>query len=59
MTKIQFTLNHNNIHGEMSSFICKRLLKSPSEGTDVRAIALTHLFVCFMSLNEQPTGAHV
>lgn len=43
----------------MSSFICKRRLKSPSEGTDVRAIALSHLFVCFMSLNEQPTGDHM
>lgn len=57
MTKTPFTVNHKTICGKMSPFICKRQLKSPSEGTAVRDIALNHLFGCFTSLTEHPTGA--
>lgn len=56
MTKTQFTLNHKNIHGKMSPFICKGHLKSTAEGTDV---ALNQLSECFMSFNEYPTGAFI
>lgn len=57
MTKTPFTVNHKNTCGKTSPFICKGQLKSPSEGTALRDIALNHLFGCFMSFSEHPTGA--
>lgn len=35
------------------------MLKSLSEGTDVRDVTLNHLVGCFMSLNEHPLGGYM